>query len=102
VWKIRLAVERGLVRPHRVLTLALSGADPPTVKVWEGFLLLVGCKWLYEPAVPTVFSREFAAPWCGVTVEQARVAITALKGTGHMRPVGRCGRATLWLPGGRG
>jgi hypothetical protein len=46
VWKIRLAVERGLVRPHRVLTVALTGADFPTVKVWAGFVLLVGCKWL--------------------------------------------------------
>jgi hypothetical protein len=99
VWKIRLAVERGMVEPHSVQTTPLSGSDTATAKVWAGFVLLVGCKWLYDPGAPTVFSREFAAPWSDVTVKQARGAITALKQAGHMVKVGKHGRSTLWLPG---
>jgi hypothetical protein len=50
--------------------------------------------------VPTVFSREFAAPWSDVSVDQARGAITALKRAGYMLPAGKHDRATLWLPRG--
>jgi hypothetical protein len=98
VWKIRLAVERGHVRPHPVPTVALVDADFATVRTWEGFRLLVSAKWLYEPGAPTVFGREFAAGWSGVTVKQARDGITALKRMGLMVPVGRHGPATLWVP----
>ena len=97
-WKIRLAVERGKVKPYPVRTACISGSHTPTIKVWDGFVLLVRCKWLYAPGVPTTFSREFAAPWCGVTVRHARDGITALKRAGYMLPVGKHGRSTLWLP----
>jgi hypothetical protein len=107
-WKIRLAVERGIAQPANVDTVALpEGTDGSTVTVWAGFVFLLECKWRYDYGAPTLFSREFAAPWCGVSEWQARDGITTLKRMGYMLPVGKYavgkyGRrpATLWLPRG--
>jgi hypothetical protein len=102
-WKIRLGVERGLVQPAHVDSVALpEGVDDSTTTVWSGFNLLLGCKWLYDYGASTVFSREFAASWCGVSERQARDSITTLKRMGYMLAVGKYGRrsATLWLPRG--
>ena len=89
------------MRPAPVDAAVLpEGVAAPTWRVWNGLVFLLGCKWLYEPARPTVFSREFAAPWCAVSDWQARDAITALKRMGYMVVVGKHGHATLWLPRG--
>ena len=67
VWTLRLAVDAGVLAPARV-----DAPDPPgdlspvARQVYEGFLRLLGCKWLHDPGAPTVFSWRFAASWCGV------------------------------------
>jgi hypothetical protein len=98
-WKIRLAVEEGVVAPAQVNTIALPDSfNPATKLVWHGFVLLLACKWLYAFGEPTVFSREFAAPWSGVSVQQANDGITTMKRAGYMIEVGKFRRSTLWLP----
>lgn len=99
-WKLRVAIEEAVLTPAPVAAAPLpDGYDDAARKVYGGFVFLLGCKWLYTPGEPTVFSREFAAPWCEVSVRQAREAITALKRDGFLLPVGKHGRSTVWLPG---
>jgi hypothetical protein len=71
--------------------------------VYDGFRLLLGCKWLDEAGVPTTFSRRFAASWCGVSVDAAQEGIRWLEKHGYLVRVGEVdGRfrhgALLWLP----
>jgi hypothetical protein len=101
-WKVRLAVENGLAYPAPVDTVALPvGTDGATDAVWNGFVFLLGCKRLWSPKPGSTYSREFAAPWSGVSVWQARDAITVLSRIGYLIDSGeRAGRATIWLPRG--
>jgi hypothetical protein len=99
-WKIRVAIERGLVRPAHVgATPLFATVGEVTRAVYYGFLFLLACKWLYAKGEATVFCRTFAGPWCGVSERQARDAITALKRLGYLIDTGeRYRQATLWLP----
>jgi hypothetical protein len=35
-------------------------------QVYEKFLYLCGCKWLFEPNAPTTFSVRFGMEWSGI------------------------------------
>jgi hypothetical protein len=66
-WWERLLVEMGVLTlvpvPHRSL---LDSATPAVRQVYERFLYLCGCKWIYEPDAPTTFSTRFGREWCGI------------------------------------
>jgi len=84
-WAIRLLVDTGVIAPHPVtlppLPLDIPAGMSKVVKgVYEGFRLLLACKWLYHPGEPTAFSHTFAEGWCGT-------------------PRGWTGRAIQWLWG---
>jgi hypothetical protein len=101
-WKVRLAVEERRVRPAPIETVALpANTDVVTRAVWDGFVFLLGCKRLSLLALGSTYTREFAGPWSGVTVKQAREAITALSRMRYLIDSGeKSGRATIWLPRG--
>lgn len=101
-WKVRLAVENRRAHPAPVDAAEFpAAADPITAAVWNGFVFLIGCKRLWSPALCSTYTREFAAPWSGVSVRQAREAITVLSRMGYLIDTGeRAGRATIWLPRG--
>jgi hypothetical protein len=64
-----------------------------------GFLYLLGCNRLWSPQPGSTYSREFAGPWSGVTVEQARRGISALSRMRYLVNSGeKAGRATIRLP----
>ena len=99
-WQLRLLVEAGMLAPADVPAGILPASTPPAIrKVFDGFLLLLGCKWLHTPAVPTVFSWRFAMGWCGVgsmtTVSKAMQWLLAHR---FIRQVGEWRRAALFLP----
>jgi hypothetical protein len=100
-WKLRLDVESGQVRPCNV------GADPlpddvrPIVRTsYEGFVHLLGCRWLHTPDEPAPWTHPFAARWTGITMRQAKDARWDLVQIGALVHVGNSGRAKLWLPWG--
>jgi len=102
VWAIRLLVEANLIDAAEVDAPALpKKVRDSTRAVWQGFLLLLGVRWLHTPEQPVIYNRNFAAAWCpcGTTPRLAGEAITALAGRGYMRKAGNYHRATLWLPG---
>jgi hypothetical protein len=71
-WFLRLLVEAGIYRPVLVPARRLPPTVRPAVrKVYEGFLLLLGCKWLRSPGVPTTFTWQFAADWCRISEPHA-------------------------------
>jgi hypothetical protein len=83
-----------------VTAAVLDGdADGLTVQVWNGFLLLVRCRWARFYGAPVVFDPDFAAAWCGVTSWQAKEARFELRERGLMAPVGKRGLCIEWLPG---
>jgi hypothetical protein len=99
----RLAYEEGLEVPPLVPAGDLPADAREAVRqVWEGFLLLVQCRWAVAPGVGVVFSRDHAAKWCQVTPDQARDAIEELRDLGLMDrsklPKSK-GGAWQWLPG---
>ncbi|HLW60595.1 MAG TPA: bifunctional DNA primase/polymerase [bacterium] len=101
-WGLRLLVEAGVLHPVRVEPPPLPDWEPPYVRqVYDGFLFLLGCKWLHTPGAPTAFSWRFAAAWCGVPQKQAGEAIHHLCYEGYMHIVDPAGPVTLFLPGPR-
>lgn len=89
-WHIRLLVETGQVEPAEVLMPPLpKNAKPVVRRVYEGFKLLLQCKWIYEPGAPTAFSWRFAAAWCGVPQRYAGEAVQELLKMGVIRIVGK-------------
>lgn len=99
VWALRLLVEAGLTRlvdvPHKALP---SGAPPSVAKVYEGFLFLLGCKWLHTANEPTPFAWRFASAWCGVGERQVGEAIKWLLKFGYIQCTGKHKRTHLFLP----
>ena len=100
VWALRLLVEAGLVPAATVRLPELHGPQSASVsKVYAGFRLLLGCKWLHSAGEPTPYSWRFASAWCGVGERQAGLAMQVLMREGILRPAGRHKRMTLFLPG---
>lgn len=99
-WQIRLLVETGLLAPVEVSIKRLPRAAKVTTRqVYDGFKLLLGCKWRYSPNDPTPFSRKFAGAWCGVSEATAGRAIAELQMQYKcIRIVSQHGYLRLWAP----
>ncbi len=92
-WKLRLLVEMGWLEPATVSILPLPDYATKTVqKVYEGFHLLLQCKWLYDYGAPTAFSWQFASEWCGVAEDTAAKAFKALQAMKIVQEVGSYSR----------
>jgi hypothetical protein len=66
-WWERLLVEVGYLEPVPVPARPLPDDVLESVRqVYEKFLYLCGCKWLYEPGEPTTFSVRFGMEWSGI------------------------------------
>jgi Bifunctional DNA primase/polymerase, N-terminal len=99
-WQLRLLIEAGVLAPYPVSARPLTAAVPPAVRqVYEGFLLLLACKWWHTPQAPAPFSWRFAAAWCGLGERQVGEAMHWLLTQGLIRRVGRHHRMALFLPG---
>jgi hypothetical protein len=102
-WRIRLLLAAGVLAPAIVELKPLPHNASRTLrKVYDGFKLLLQCKWLYEPGEPTAFAEHFAAAWSDVGRNQANEATRALLRLGILKPAGRYGtspRGTAYLPG---
>jgi hypothetical protein len=100
-WSYRLASEQGLLVLETPPADPLPAHMPPLVaKTWRGFLLLVACAWTHTYGIPVGFERRFAASWCEITEDEARMAIDLLRDSGYMIERGRSGHLRLWLPKG--
>lgn len=105
-WKLRLLVKTGLVAPAVVDEVkAPSNLCEPAVTVYDGFIELLGLRWLTEPhGTPAPFSWRFASRWCGVSAYAAEKAMKELLERGLIRPVGAVTgqfgkQMTLFAPG---
>jgi hypothetical protein len=100
-WWYRLDVERGRLRRYKV------GADPlppdahPNLRTsYDGFVYLLGCRWLHTPFQPAPWTHPFAEAWCGLPARLAKDARRELVKMGALIEAGRWGRFKLWLPWG--
>jgi hypothetical protein len=93
-WGIRGLVEAGVMQPVRIDAPKLGDAPMTVRRVYEGFLLLLACKWHVDDGAPTTFNRKFAAAWCGVTEKQARSATTVLIDHRFIEMSGAIGRVS--------
>jgi hypothetical protein len=88
-WKIRLLIEMGMLAPADVPIKPLPAHATKTVqKVYEGFRLLLQCKWRYKYGAPTAFSWQFASGWCDVAEDTASKAFKALLAMNIVQEVG--------------
>jgi hypothetical protein len=80
VWQLRLLYEIGLIDPVPVAMRPLpEHATDPVRKVYDGFRLLCGLRWLvYPEREPVAYTHGFVAAWCDIALETARKAILAL------------------------
>jgi Bifunctional DNA primase/polymerase, N-terminal len=66
-WWERLLVEMGELAPVPVPHRPLPDTALASVRqVYERFLYLCACKWIYQPNAPTTFSVRFGREWCGI------------------------------------
>jgi hypothetical protein len=102
-WSLRLEVEAGHYERVPVPAPQLpAGVHTTIAQVYDGFLYLLGCRWLHTHGEPAPFSPEFAAAWVGgITPRQAAMARLKLVRLGAIVEVGMHKRAKLWLPGER-
>jgi hypothetical protein len=98
-WQLRLLVEAGLLAPYPVPARQLHAEVRSAIRqVYEGFLLLLGCKWWHTPQASTSFSWRFAAAWCGLAERHVGQAMHWLLVHGWLRQVGRYRGLALFLP----
>jgi len=99
VWSIRLLIEAGLVKPAKVPHKPLTDDAPPSArKVYQGFLDLLGAKWLHTYGEPTMYARKFTMAWCGITEKQARTGIQWLVRNEYITKVGEHRRSWVFMP----
>jgi Bifunctional DNA primase/polymerase, N-terminal len=99
-WQLRLLIEADILAPYPVSARPLPSEVRPAIRlVYEGFLLLLACKWWYTPQAPTTFSWRFAAVWCGLGERHVGEAMHWLLAHGVIRQVGRYRGMALFLPG---
>lgn len=97
-WRLRLAVEAGLLERYPVRLWRPGGLSQDAGRVRDGLELLYACKWLVEPGAPTAFALEFAAAWCGLERGRVRDGLAELARAGVVEPAGRHGLLRLWQP----
>lgn len=89
LWALRLLVETGHVQPAFVDVPGIPENVPITVrKFYEGFVLLLACKWLHTPGEPTACTWGFSAAWCDVSERKAGAAMKYLLKAGHLIQTG--------------
>ncbi len=99
VWSIRLLVEAGLLKPAAVPHRPLANTAPArAAKLYEGFLLLLGCKWLHTHGDASPFSWRFAAAWCGLTERNAGDAMHWLLKHGYLTRTGKHKLTSIFKP----
>jgi Bifunctional DNA primase/polymerase, N-terminal len=99
-WQLRLLVEARILAPYPVSARPLPVEVRPAIRtVYDGFLLLLGCKWWHTPQAPTPFSWRFAAAWCGLGERHVGEAMRWLLAHGLIRQMGRYRTMALFLPG---
>jgi hypothetical protein len=75
LWRLRALYESGaFVLPHVPHAPLPKSASPNTRAVYDGFVLLVGLQWMYDPGGSVPFMWDFAAAWCGVSGYAVRKA----------------------------
>ena len=88
-WQLRLLVDTGFAEPVAVDIRCLPEGTSRIVRtVYDGFVLLLGCRWLHTPGLPTPYTWRFAARWCGVSERHAGEAISELEKLGIIRVAG--------------
>ncbi|MEJ7791949.1 MAG: hypothetical protein WKF65_08270 [Gaiellaceae bacterium] len=71
-WRIRLLAKADLITlPPISLRPLPEGATPATTLVYQGLVLLLGCRWFLAPGEPIPYSASFIVEWCDVTPWQA-------------------------------
>lgn len=104
-WSLLVIVEAGLVRPadvpHRPLPKVLPDTAPYGVRlVYDGFLLLLACKWLHTKGAPSLFTHSFAGRWCGLGENQATAAKKWLLKKGYLQILDKKYKKwALFMPG---
>jgi len=79
VWLMRLIVAIDALDTVAVAFPPLPAHAFASVRtVYDGYTLLLGCRWLYAPGEPAPFTVRFVADWCGVSHATAAQAIAAL------------------------
>lgn len=79
VWYRRLFYEAGALGELPALRAAPPAQPAPKeTATFEGFLLLLRLWALSNPGEPVMFSRRFAAVWCGISESAAQRATAAL------------------------
>jgi hypothetical protein len=88
-WRYRLLCEVGARVPVSIPHRTLPDDVKPVVRaVFEGFLLLLGIKWLAWPDSATTFSWRFGAAWCGVTQYAVGESMKWLLKGGYIKETG--------------
>ena len=60
-------VEAGVLEPYPVEMKAIPDDMPPVLQRFcLGFRYVCAVKWTYQPLAPTMFTKAFAAGWCGI------------------------------------
>jgi hypothetical protein len=99
-WQLRLLVEPGNLKPYPVPAHPLPLVAPPAVRhVYEGLLLVLGCKWWHTPQAPTTFAWRFAEAWCGLGMRHVGDAMQWFLDLWGLRQVGRYQGIALSLAG---
>ncbi len=102
LWARRCEIENGWRVPAAVDAADLPDQVPDFVRVyWQGFLLLLGCRWLDERyrGRPAPFTHDWASAWCGLTLEECKAARIHLKKLGALIEASEKARyAKRWLP----
>jgi hypothetical protein len=106
IWAMRLLVDAGILIPYPINAPRLPMDAPQHIKqMYEGFLLLLSIRWLYDKHVPAPFAWNFGKVWCDVSHRQMAEAFKWLLGKGYLIKKqdyscpGRGKKVGLFLPG---
>ena len=100
VWTVRLLVDAGVLAPARIPSLPPLPPDAPSAAqaVYDGFRLLLQCRWHYKED-PAPFSWRFGAVWCGVSQQACGRGLRWLLQAGYLVGAGMHRRLQLFLLG---
>jgi len=102
VWGVQVLVDAGIVNPAIVdLPPCPPNSRKSMNQFYAGMKRLFEVRWAFieHAGNPITMGREFMAPWCGLTENQARDAIKDLLKAGVIHTAGQHGRARLYAPG---
>jgi hypothetical protein len=80
LWTLRMAADAGCITPLPVILRPLPDeANRNTRLVYEGLRLHLSLRGLTSLPPLFAFAQSFVAGWCGITIDQARAGIGALR-----------------------